>query len=204
MPSRSALTVGAALLAVGLPSVAHAGGFPSMLHTTVDAMSANFSGQFESTTSYAFNGPSTAYLQGDNYTHAYAASVSVGAFHSNPFDVLACNFNVGNGAGLASSSLSTATLSWTVTFAAGMRVGEITSELLGTWTVNSAALSVGDLFAAGSYTFVWTLAGPESVDWDTTYGLAIAFERSGGAVPLPGAAGLAAVGLVGLARRRRR
>jgi MprA protease rhombosortase-interaction domain-containing protein len=69
---------------------------------------------------------------------------------------------------------------------------------------SAGSIATGDFFADGRYNLVWDYTEPNQ-----TAGAAVGFlfteaTGGGGAVPLPGAAGLAAIGLVGLARRRRR
>lgn len=73
----------------------------------------------------------------------------------------------------------------------------------GTWAVAGGnPLSEGDVLAACSYSFEGTInhSGTPTGFLDVAFYLTAA--PSG--VPLPGAAGLAAIGLVGLSRRRRR
>jgi len=68
-----------------------------------------------------------------------------------------------------------------------------------------AGLAEGDILANGRYTFAWEVA--ETIPYPGVSNGIRFIEASvagGGAVPLPGAAGLAAIGLVGLSRRRRR
>ena len=71
------------------------------------------------------------------------------------------------------------------------------------WTANGNLISTGDILAAGTYTFIGsgTWSDPGSTRNYITFGMALSY---GSAVPLPGAVGLAAVGLVGLGGRRRR
>ena len=71
------------------------------------------------------------------------------------------------------------------------------------WTVDGNAVSNGDVIAAGTYMFAggpgYYSGAPIS---QVQFGMALIYPAS--AVPLPGAAGFAAVGLVGLRSRRRR
>jgi MprA protease rhombosortase-interaction domain-containing protein len=102
---------------------------------------------------------------------------------------------------------------WDVTFSSVQGgVKFVMSDLaLGSMTAtplagSAAGLANGDFLANGRYTIAWdfTNATPDT----TGVSQGIYFSQSsgggGGAVPLPGAAGLAAIGLVGLSRRRRR
>ena len=74
---------------------------------------------------------------------------------------------------------------------------------LGIWTANTAAINAGDFFASGStvrfaFTKSWN-SGENGISEGISF-----IGQGASAVPLPGAAGLAACGLVGLSRRRRR
>jgi hypothetical protein len=101
---------------------------------------------------------------------------------------------------------------WDVTFSSalgGVLLAYNPGNIFGTWTVkplggSEAGFWVGDVLANGQYTIAWEYA--ELAD-STIADAILVFGQSsagGGAVPLPGAAGLAAIGLVGLSRRRRR
>lgn len=68
---------------------------------------------------------------------------------------------------------------------------------------SAAALAMGDFLANGRYTISWVASAP-SVNSGVTGQLWFSEAANGGGVPLPGAAGLAAAGLVGLSRRRKR
>lgn len=73
------------------------------------------------------------------------------------------------------------------------------------WNWFSATGQFSNTFAAGTYTFFIEFynngGGPQGA---TALAGTWSFQQAGGGVPLPGAAGLAAIGLVGSARRRRR
>ncbi len=70
---------------------------------------------------------------------------------------------------------------------------------------SAVSLGVGDYLANGRYTLTWDFTDPNVTSGPgASFGFAQGTGGGGGAVPLPGAAGLAAIGLVGLARRRRR
>jgi MYXO-CTERM domain-containing protein len=110
-----------------------------------------------------------------------------------------------------SAATYTIQMTWDVTFNSSLGGVEFsfTSIIAGTETLtvtplggSSSNLTVGDYLANGRYTFQW-----DFTETSATTGVAksLFFKESGGtAVPLPGAAGLAAVGLAGLSRRRRR
>jgi hypothetical protein len=93
------------------------------------------------------------------------------------------------------------------------RYAEVTGSALsipsGSWNSLGAAGQFTNTFAAGTYTFVVEFfnngGGPTGLtQLAGTWSFASSGGGGGGGVPLPGAAGLAACGLVGLSRRRRR
>jgi hypothetical protein len=87
--------------------------------------------------------------------------------------------------------------SFTVVLSQAANVGLINGT---GWLVNGNALADGDLVGAGTHTFTWG----ESYSSAFLY-IGLTFTPGGGgAVPLPGAAGLAACGLLAVGRRRRR
>ena len=87
--------------------------------------------------------------------------------------------------------------SFTVVLSQAANVGLINGT---GWLVNGNALADGDLVGAGTHTFTWG----ENYSSSFLY-IGLTFTPGGGgAVPLPGAAGLAACGLLAVGRRRRR
>ena len=100
---------------------------------------------------------------------------------------------------------------WTMTLDLTVNRSVIFSDLsflgsaisLASWTVDSVAVADGDVIAAGNHIFTGTFiyAGPSTAGIGSGFGL---LSPAAGGVPLPGAAGLAAIGLAGMARRRRR
>jgi hypothetical protein len=207
MRHRSVLAAGAVLCAVSLQSAAEAGGPPPMSFTSVGSASASFTGNSSATTaSYNFTSGPTNYLNvSSNPANQYAASVQMFGYGGKGGDVIGAKLFVGDAQGLIDDTVTGGTMSWTVTFSSSVGFYGGVNELTGSWTLNSAAVSIGDIFAAGTYTFQWTLSGTQAVSYNQGYNVYLVFVQVGpGAVPLPGAAGLAAIGLVGLARRRRR
>jgi hypothetical protein len=72
------------------------------------------------------------------------------------------------------------------------------------WTLNGNPLASFDVIPAGTYTFVGN-GNYNGVSTNSfSYGMVLGVAPPAAGVPLPGAAGLAAVGLVGLRGRRRR
>ena len=132
------------------------------------------------------------------------STVSVGGFGS--FDVLALLWQ-----GPTANESFSVRFEWDITFSSttgGVNVGW--SESLGTTTMtpfggSAGSIADGDYLANGRYTLTWDFTEPNLT---SGAGASFAFVQGtgggGGAVPLPGAAGLAAIGLVGLSRRRRR
>ena len=117
-------------------------------------------------------------------------------------DVISVQLNLNSaytsGVGLGSFTLTFASA---VTFTDyGVLYGGFNSTA---WTVGGSAVSDGQQFAAGTYTFDYSFlySGAST----QIYMIGALFNKApAGGVPLPGAAGLAACGLVGLSRRRRR
>lgn len=69
------------------------------------------------------------------------------------------------------------------------------------WQLDAVTLNVGDVFAAGTYTLSWS---GSQLGTTALFAGQIYFAGPGAAVPLPPAAILAAAGLAGPGRRRRR
>lgn len=207
MPHRPTAAAGAALLATALCSVAAAGSLPPLTHTTVDGVFFLFSGDGgnEFNTSYAAGpGLGTSYFFGTNFTGFTVASVEGRAYHDAGNDLLKLTYTTG-AAGLLPNGLTHVSINWTVSFATDMRVTVMTSDLTGLWMDGSTPIASGQVFAAGSRTLHWFLPTPTTPNDQASYVFTIGFApAAAGAVPLPGAAGLAAAGLVGMARRRRR
>jgi hypothetical protein len=87
--------------------------------------------------------------------------------------------------------------SFTVVLSQAANVGLINGSF---WLVNGNLLADGDLVGAGTHTFTY---GESHTGSFLFVGLTFT-PGGGGAVPLPGAAGLAACGLLAVGRRRRR
>lgn len=81
------------------------------------------------------------------------------------------------------------------------------AEAWSNWTVDGNALADGQRISAGTHSFTWSLNNVigTSVGGGSTAGVGGYFVQApASGVPLPGAAGLAAVALAGSVRRRRR
>jgi hypothetical protein len=86
--------------------------------------------------------------------------------------------------------------SFTVVLSQAANVGLINGS---SWLVNGNLLADGDLVGAGTHTFTYGESHTGSFLF-----VGLTFTPGGGGVPLPGAAGLAACGLLAVGRRRRR
>lgn len=195
-PSRTvrALSAGAALATASLAS---AGVSPPLVFSSINAATAILN--LGSTTgTLSFTGPATV-LSTTLTIAAGSGYGSANADHYAGMDVF--------GASLTTFSSYTAGL-WTVTFDLNVNRTVSFSDLesfgspVANWTVDSVAVANGDLISAGTHVFTGTFiySGPPIALLQSGFGLV----GASSAVPLPGAAGLAAVGLAGLSRRRRR
>lgn len=201
------LAAGAALCAASLASAQIA----PLLFSTVDSASGTMSlGGVDG--SFSFTGPTTAgsgmyasYSLSPGsapgrlgvFAYGYASSPTFGG--SVDFFYLAC---VSFG---SSYSTGAANVTFTLTLASSVAFRNLSLYgFLATWTEGSTTLSDGDLLAAGTHTIngSFSLNGPSSV---ASYRIGFLLSAPpSSAVPLPGAAGLAACGLLCLSRRRRR
>ena len=208
--SFSQLTAGAALCTTSL--AAAGGGGPSPLaYSTVNSWSVNVTLNSD-TASGSSNTPSGVV---NSSTFFPSGSPFIGAtqaiYYGNVPGFMVDAFGwTGQSTGTAITT-SSAVLTFSVTFTRAATFFDLSAFVPPTamppvtsWTANSNALSNGDVLAAGTYTFsgsgTWSGNSPS-----LGYGFFLGFSPGGGGgVPLPGAAGLAACGLVGLSRRRRR
>jgi hypothetical protein len=206
--SFSQLTAGAALCTT---SLAAAGANP-LAYSTVNSwsVSATFNGTNTGTGS---SSTSTTNLQtilpgfGSGFVGG-AVAYNYGIQGGNTFDAFGLKAITGGTTTITSSS---AVLTFSVTFTRTATFYDISAFApTGTapntsWTANSNALSTGDVLAAGTYTFSGTGSWSGAPLTQQGYAFFLSFSTGGGGgVPLPGAAGLAACGLLGLSRRRRR
>lgn len=211
MSSRPSLIAGASLASLALSSAA-SGGFTPLNFTTVTAMSCSFTASYNQlATSYTATGLPSNYILANNFHTTGIAAVYVQAFGTfGPGDHLLLRYQTFNPTLLppTTSDLTAAHVNWTVTFATSVSLTSMVAPLTfpGAWSAGGSPLSTGQVFAAGSHSFTWELdAGGTNPTWGDSYSFGLTFApASGSGVPLPGAAGLAAAGLVGLGRRRRR
>jgi hypothetical protein len=202
-PSRSvrALATGAALVTCSLAS---AGGPSPLLFSTLDAAS-GFASLGSTTGTFSYTGPSTTMDvplaigagSGSGAAEAYGVAGGLPGFDIDMFIV-----------GIATTATYTsgvASLQFTVTLGNSAVFNDLSffTGYASTWTLNSVGLVDGDTINAGTHTFVGSFL--YSGTGITSYAVGfILGQASASAVPLPGAAGLAAIGLAGMSRRRRR
>lgn len=197
--SRDRLSAGVAVLGCALASTAALGGGSVLNYTTVDSFSATMAAGGTSYT-YTLAAPSTGF-----FSSGPAAGSGVGVALGNwstGFDVIGIllntNSNYTSATGSGSISL---TFSVDVVFA---DLGLASDGVSSGWIYNGSAVNNGDVFVASGSPYVFTIsyayAGSSISQFTSTGG----FAPASPAVPLPGAAGLAACGLLGLSRRRRR
>jgi hypothetical protein len=202
-PSRSvrALATGAALVTCSLAS---AGGPSPLLFSTLDAAS-GFASLGSTTGTFSYTGPSTTMDvplaigagSGSGAAEAYGVAGGLPGFDIDMFIV-----------GIATTATYTsgvASLQFTVTLGNSAVFNDLSffTGYASTWTLNSVGLVDGDTINAGTHTFVGSFLYSGTGITSYAVGFILA-QASASAVPLPGAAGLAAIGLAGMSRRRRR
>ena len=202
-PSRSvrALSAGAALVACSLAS---AGGPSTLLFSTIDS-AGGFASLGSTTGTFSYTGPANSLGvnlaigsgSGSGTAQAYGVAGGLPGLDIDMFFV-----------GIGTTSIYTsgvANVSFTVTTVGSSLFSDLSlfSGYAASWTVNGLGVADGDTIAAGTHTFVGSfIYGGTGI---TSYAIGFILGQSNSsAVPLPGAAGLAAVGLAGLSRRRRR
>ena len=208
MSIRPSLIAGASLASVALSSAVCGGNSP-LNFTTVTAMSCSITASYNQlATSYTATGLPSNYIFANNFHTTGIAAVYVQAFGQfGVGDHLLLRYQTFNQTLLPpTSDLTAARVDWTVTFATSVSLTSMVAPFPGAWSSGISSLSVGQVFAAGSHSFTWELdAGGTNPTWGDFYSFGLTFApASASGVPLPGAAGLAAAGLVGLGRRRRR
>jgi hypothetical protein len=196
-PSRSvrALATGAALVTCSLAS---AGGPSPLLFSTLDAAS-GFASLGSTTGTFSYTGPSTTM----DVPLAIGAGSGSGAAEtynsSGLFDRFQISINT-----TSNYTSGVAGMSFTVTFGNSVQFADLGlfTGFVSDWTLNGSGLAFGDTISAGTHTFVGSFLYSGT---GNTYTVGfVLVQAPASAVPLPGAAGLAAIGLVGMSRRRRR
>ncbi len=169
----------------------------SSLNGSPVSSSATFTGPTSNTGGSVSMGAMTLPNTGD-------ATVEIGGIGS--FDKLYMDWRAPGGFGTFDFQMT-----WDVTFNSSQGGGvKLAIDFMGFGSLSAtpnggsaAALAMGDFLANGQYTISW--AWSESTPRAGVTGqLWFSEAASSGGVPLPGAAGLAAAGLVGLSRRRKR
>ena len=203
IPSRPVrlLSLGAALVTCSLAS---AGANPPLLLSTLDSAS-GFASLGSTTGTFSYSGPansmnvSLSVSAGSGFGSAKAYGVAGGlpGYDIDFFSTLMATTSIYT-SGIANVAF-TVTLGNSATFWDAGVFGLYVAN----WTLGSTTLSNGDTIAAGTHQFIGNFL--YSGTGITSYGIGfILGQASASAIPLPGAAGLAAVGLVGLGGRRRR
>jgi MYXO-CTERM domain-containing protein len=194
--SFSHFAAGAAIMSC---SIASASPTPNLMFSTVNSASGSMT--LGSTTgSFSYTGPTT-YMVASFTMPPSSGTGSCSAFHASGYDAF-----IGEMGTVALSGSGSASLTLVINAASPVEFrgnGIFTAMLASNWTANGNAVVVGDVLAAGTYTFVGNGTYSGVPDDLITMGFTLVGASSPG-VPLPGAAGLAAVGLAGLTRRRRR
>ena len=198
---RSHLAAGAALVGCALASAGRASA-QNMQITTVTGLTLSGTGTYSGASpgfvtlpSTNWTGSSTYVAFGDHFTVTPVSNGSVtthiSAYYAGTFDYVAAYvlspwYTAWNVAG-----------SFTVVLSQAANI-----ELFGgmNWLMNGVSFADGDLIGAGTHTFSWSSTRSTSY---LMVGLGF-HPGGGGAIPLPGAAGLAACGLLAVGRRRRR
>ena len=200
---RSHLALGAALLGCSLASTDALGGAPAMRYTTVNSLTATMtagSSSFTYTLPAASNGFYYSYNTPGGVNHI-VGGIAYGGPTSDWIGI-----SLDSGLNTYASGTGSATIS--LTFSADVTFSDFGLFLFGIssgWEYGGSALTNGQLFVASGSPYVFTVnyaySGTAS-NYFASYGLFTL--AAAPAVPLPGAAGLAACGLLGLGRRRRR
>lgn len=202
LPVRSRqLAIGVSLIGCALASIsANATPPNSMTHTTLDGIFANVSA----------GGPSSPngvliYNSTTPTTYAFETSIALfsgsgaGFHYATSYAPLVDRVLISLG---TSSSAFAGGLGWIdVTFTSDVVFTDFGATVFGFgggWEHASVLIADGDVFTAGSYRFDFSFSHAGAPQ--TSFGVGALFT----AVPLPGAAGIAAFGLLGLGRGRRR
>lgn len=212
MSQRTLLRIAAALAGTSIACAAHGGGNQPLAGTTV--FHSEF--QFASTSpqlsmGFAFDASlGTNYLSMGVVTSSADPSLFVSAWSGGGEDRLRYDYFTGQEPGFLPPGLASGEIMWEVVFSNPMALSTMVADLPGTWMADDGSgdfsISVGDVFVAGTtYVFTWTLGSPMNLAGDGAhYDFDLGFIAATAPVPLPGAAAIAAIGLLGGTGRRRR
>ena len=190
------LALGAALLGCSLASTEALG--QGMAYTTVNSFTVTMAAGSASVT-YTLPGPTT--YMNFNYSSPTTGGQAA-AYRNGSYDVIACALVITSGS-TSASFVGTASL----TFSQDVTFSDLLFNLAGIssgWLYGGSAVNNGDLFVASGSPYVFTINYSYAGTSRTTFLSWVGFQAATSAVPLPGAAALAAGGLLGLTRRRRR
>lgn len=195
---RANLAAGAALVGCSLAAADRAEA-QNLQYSTITSLTLGGSGTYAASPGLValpntnWTGSST-FLDG---TETYTSTAISGGWVTTYFGAYNSGYDF-VGAYISSSWLT----DWTMSGSFGVILSQtVTVELFngGSWLINGVSLADGQTIAAGTYTFSWSYSGTASFMVN-----GLGFHAPAGGVPLPGAAGLAACGLLGITRRRRR
>jgi MprA protease rhombosortase-interaction domain-containing protein len=192
--NRTALATGSALAACSLASVAAAQS--ALFSSLSDFSQAATAGAGTVVDSGTFGTPvDTLFSNASNGgTDSFVAFYSTGVHDTLYVEASRSSaFSGGTMSGSATINLLTAVSVFSLT--------PSTANSTFTWQLDSVTVNVGDVFTAGTYTLTWsgTQVGSTSLFAGQIY-----LAGPTAAVPLPSAVALAAAGLAGFGRRRRR
>lgn len=190
------LALGAALLGCSLASTEALG--QGMVYTTVNSFTVTMAAGSASVT-YTLPGPTTGFAY--NYSSAGTLGQAAG-YRNGSYDVIACGLGITPGS-TSASFIGTVSL----TFSQDMTFSDFIFRLAGIssgWLYGGSAVNDGDLFVASGSPYVFTINYSYTGTSRPSFASFVGFQAATSAVPLPGAAALAAGGLLGLTRRRRR
>ena len=192
------LAVGAALLGCSLASSAASGQTP-MANVIVNSFTGTITAGSTSFTYTLSGGPTNLIFATGLPVIGTGTGEVFAARFLGMFDLLSIRLFTGsnNYTNVSGSG------SWALTFTSDVLFVNNSSGTSVSWLANGQTVNNGDFFAAGAYNFSfnYNYSGPVT---DSFAAGALFFQAPASGVPLPGAAGLAACGLLGLGRRRRR